>query len=163
LIFETLIQKRSVRQTVLSLQQQQLTVPRQDRYGEIQWKRATMANVRQMVTNPAYAGAFAYGRTDLSPCEKTGKRSHKIPPPQQWKICVRDKSPAYVAWETYEKILTMLQDNYSEYQQRQNRGVPRKGNALLQGIVYCGECGHKLPVHYKHGARYVCNSLRRAH
>jgi DNA invertase Pin-like site-specific DNA recombinase len=160
LIFQTLLDKRSVRQAVLYLQQHHLTVPRQDEAGQIQWKRATMANVRRMVTNPAYAGAFAYGRTGASPGEKTGTR--RLLPPEQWKICVRDKYPAYIAWEIYEKILAMLQDNYSEYQRRRNRGVPRQGNALLQGLLYCGECGHKLAVQYKHGARYVCNQLRRA-
>jgi hypothetical protein len=30
----------------------------------------------------------------------------------------------------------------------------------LQGIVYCGECGHKMGLEYKHGTRYLCNALR---
>src|SRR5207245_3905406 len=32
--------------------------------------------------------------------------------------------------------------------------------ALLHGMVYCGECGHKLVVQYKGGTRYLCNFLR---
>src|SRR5437660_10269288 len=39
-------------------------------------------------------------------------------------------------------------------------GVPRDGAALLHGIVYCGECGHKMVVQYKNGTRYLCNSSR---
>ncbi|WP_026730850.1 zinc ribbon domain-containing protein [Fischerella sp. PCC 9605] len=31
---------------------------------------------------------------------------------------------------------------------------------LLHGIVYCGECGHKMVVQYKGATRYICNSLR---
>jgi hypothetical protein len=54
----------------------------------------------------------------------------------------------------------MIQDNYSEYDKNKTRGVPRPGKALLQGLVYCGECGHKMCVQYKGGTRYICNALR---
>ena len=32
--------------------------------------------------------------------------------------------------------------------------------ALLHGLVYCGECGHKMVVQYKGSVRYICNYLR---
>jgi len=54
----------------------------------------------------------------------------------------------------------MLLDNYAEYDRNKTRGVPRPGAALLHGMVYCGECGHKLVVQYKGGTRYLCNFLR---
>ena len=54
----------------------------------------------------------------------------------------------------------MLRDNHAEYDRNKTRGVPRPGTALLHGIVYCGECGHKLLVQYKGGTRYLCNALR---
>ena len=31
---------------------------------------------------------------------------------------------------------------------------------MLHGLVYCGQCGHKLVVQYKEGTRYLCNALR---
>jgi hypothetical protein len=37
--------------------------------------------------------------------------------------------------------------------------VPRGGAALLQGIVWCGQCGHKMAVQYRGGNRYICNFL----
>jgi hypothetical protein len=76
---------------------------------------------------------------------------------------VRDKYPAYVSWETFEKIQAMLHDNYAEYSRNKTRGVPREGAALLHGIVYCGACGHKMVVQYKSGSRYICNYLRQQH
>ena len=32
--------------------------------------------------------------------------------------------------------------------------------ALLQGIAWCGECGHKLVVQYANGNRYACTHLQ---
>jgi hypothetical protein len=55
----------------------------------------------------------------------------------------------------------MLQDNHANYVRTHSRGVPRKGAGLLVGIVYCGECGHKMLVDYQHGLRYVCDYRRR--
>ena len=78
----------------------------------------------------------------------------------QWKICLRDKYPAYIGWDTFERIQAMIRDNHSEYDRNKTRGVPRPGKALLHGIVYCGECGHKMVVQYKSGTHYICNYLR---
>ncbi len=73
---------------------------------------------------------------------------------------MNDKYPAYLSWATYERIHAMLQDNYAEYDRNKTRGVPRAGQALLHGLVYCGECGHKMVVQYKNHTRYTCNYLR---
>jgi hypothetical protein len=81
-------------------------------------------------------------------------------PRNQWRYCVRDKFPAYISWDTFERIQAMLRDNYAEYDRNKTRGVPRAGKALLHGIVYCGECGHKMCVQYKGGTQYLCNHLK---
>jgi predicted DNA-binding transcriptional regulator AlpA len=81
----------------------------------------------------------------------------------QWEIMVRDHYPAYINWETFEQIQAVMKDNYAEYRRRKSRGVPREGSALLAGIVYCGECGHKMMVSYKGGSRYICNYEQRQH
>lgn len=81
-------------------------------------------------------------------------------PRSEWRYCVRDKFPAYITWETFESIQAMLRDNYTEYARNKTRGVPREGKALLHGITYCGECGHKMCVQYKSGTQYLCNHLK---
>jgi len=73
---------------------------------------------------------------------------------------VQNKYPAYISWETFERIQAMLKDNYAEYDRNRSRGIPRPGTALLHGLVYCGECGHKMLVQYKNGPEYQCNYLR---
>ena len=163
LVFQALLEKRSLAKVVHFFHQQGLKIPRRDNFGDIQWKRPTVASIGSMVKNPAYAGAFAYGRTRSMRNEKTGKIQQKPLPIEQWKVCVRDKYPAYISWETFEKIYQMLRDNYHEYDRNRTRGVPREGKALLQGIVYCGQCGHKMVLQYKGGTQYLCNYLRQQH
>jgi hypothetical protein len=80
-----------------------------------------------------------------------------------WRIVVKDKYPAYIGWDIFEKIQTMLRDNRAEYLRIKSRGIPRDGAALLHGITWCGECGHKMVVRYKGGSQYVCNHLRQQH
>ena len=116
-----------------------------------------------VLKNPAYAGAFVYGRTRSIRDAATATPRPKKLPREQWRIVVRDKYPAYVSWETFEKIQAMLRDNYAEYDRNKTRGIPRDGEALLHGLVYCGACGHKMVVQYKGGTRYLCNYLRQQH
>lgn len=160
LIFATLLERKSVSQTVRWFLSHDLLLPRRSTAGDIVWKRATAASISSIVNNPAYAGAAVYGRTRWKKSENTGKMQGINLPQQQWRYCVHNKFPAYISWETFEKIQAMLHDNYTEYSRNKTRGVPREGKALLHGIMYCGECGHKMCVQYKVGTRYICNHLK---
>nr|WP_240906091.1 recombinase family protein [Thiorhodococcus mannitoliphagus] len=161
LVFETFLAQHSAAQVVRVLREQALTLPRRDRFGDITWRRPSVASVIAILRNPAYAGAFVYGRTRT---ERSGPgllhaRQRRLPI-HEWKVCVKDKYPAYISWDTFERIQAMLQDNYAEYDRNKTRGIPRPGQALLQGLVYCGVCGHKMVIQYKGGAHYLCNYLR---
>ncbi len=161
LIFTTFLRVRSANKVVQFLNRNDLLLPRRDRFGDIVWKKPTVAAILQILKNPAYAGAFVYGRTRSIRKDPTSPQSKPIRLPlDQWKIRVNDVYPAYISWETFEQIQQMLLDNYAAYDRNKSRGVPRDGAALLHGIVYCGECGHKMVVQYKHGTRYLCNSSR---
>lgn len=157
LLYSTILERKSISQTVRWLIENNIPLPRRDRFGDIQWKRATTGSVSSIVKNPAYAGAAAYGRTRWKKSENTGKMQGANLQPDQWRYCVRDKFPAYISWDVFERIQAMLKDNYSEYTRNKTRGVPRDGKALLHGLLYCGECGHKMCVQYKGGTQYICN------
>jgi DNA invertase Pin-like site-specific DNA recombinase len=160
LIFSTFFEQKSVAQTVRWFIRNDLLLPRRNRHGDIQWKRVTAASISSFLNNPAYAGAATYGRSRWKKSDNTGKMQQKKLPPQQWRYCVKDKYPQYISWDTFERIQAMLRDNYTEYARNKTRGVPREGKALLHGIVYCGECGHKMCVQYKGGTQYLCNHLK---
>lgn len=161
LVFTTFLRIKAACRVVQHFNDRDLLLPRRDRFGDPVWRRPTIAAILSILKNPAYAGAFVYGRTRSVPrADAPHQRVQKPVPMDQWKICLRDKYPAYIGWETFERIQGMVQDNYSEYDRNKSRGVPRPGKALLHGIVYCGECGHKMVVQYKKGAYYLCNYLR---
>jgi len=161
LVFETFLRVKAVTKVVRALNEQNLRLPRRNYFGDIVWRAPTIATVATILKNPAYAGAFVYGRTRATPSAQgaAGGTARRLPV-AEWKVCLRDRYPAYIDWGTFEKIQAMLRDNYSEYDKNKTRGVPRPGKALLHGLVWCGACGHKMVVQYKDGTRYICNSLR---
>lgn len=159
LIFETMLEKRTVPKVLRVLKDRSLKIPRRDHFGDIQWREPTTMQIARILRNPAYAGAFAYGRTRIRYENGLPTKRRTKMGAAQWRALVKNKYPAYVSWDNFEMIGNMLRDNHSEYQRRCTRGVPRDGKGLLQGIVYCGHCGHcgrKMTITYKGKPRYNC-------
>jgi DNA invertase Pin-like site-specific DNA recombinase len=139
-----------VRAVVRDLRQQGLELPTRvtakEAYGSLIWKEPTLSTVFRILHNPAYAGAYVYGRSEYlserrSP--KTGKASAHVRNVAQWPVRINEHHPAYIGWEEFVKNQEQLRQNWGR---DHNRGVPREGRALLQGIVYCGVCGRKMSV-----------------
>jgi DNA invertase Pin-like site-specific DNA recombinase len=102
LVFTTFLERRSASKVLSFFNLHELLLPRRDRFGEVVWKQPTIAAILAMLKNPAYAGAFVYGRTRTTttgplPTDKTLKRLSR----DEWKIRVNDVYPAYVSWETF--------------------------------------------------------------
>jgi hypothetical protein len=161
LVFATFLPQRSASKVLPFFNAQHLLLPRHDRCGEVRGRKPTVAAIWAIRKNPAYAGAFVYGRTRTV---RTGagprQATQKHLPLEQWRIRVNDKYPPDISWATSEQIQAMLKDNYAEYDRNKTRGLPRPGAALLHGLAYCGACGHKRVVQYKQGTRSRCNYLR---
>ena len=161
LVFEMFLKFRTVAKVMRVLNDRGLDLPRRDRHGDLRWARATVSSVAAILKNPAYAGAFVYGRTRMRAVAREGASPAKAPRPiEEWRIVVKDRYPAYIDWPTYEKIRAVIRDNRAEYMRTKTRGAPRDGDLLLHGIAWCARCGHKMYVRYKGGGEYVCNHLR---
>ncbi|MCA1837307.1 MAG: recombinase family protein [Actinobacteria bacterium] len=159
LVFEIFLKLRTAGKVLRFLNTNGLLLPRRDSFGDILWKRATIETISSILKNPAYAGAFVYGRNSHTRArgpEGSVVRVKRLPM-EEWRIVVKDKYPAYVDWETFKRIQQMLQDNYAEYERNMTRGVPRAGKTLLAGLLYCGECAHKMMVRYSGATRYLCS------
>lgn len=149
-VFDSFRRHGVVRAVVRELRQQGLEMPTRvtakEGYGGLVWKAPSLSAVIRILHNPAYAGAYVYGRSEYvserrSP--KTGKASAHARPVAQWPVKIPEHHPAYIRWEEFVKNQEQLRQNWSH---DGNRGVPREGRALLQGIVYCGICGRKMSV-----------------
>ena len=161
LVFRTFLEQGSCAKVVRHFSTHHLLIPRRHRNEQTIFRSVTLAAVVSILRNPAYAGAFVYGKTrTVRSCDPQRTRLQQKRRPQvEWPTLVKDRYPAYIPWDTFEQIQRMLSDNYAEYDRNKSRGVPRDGDALLQGICYCAECSHKMVVQYKGGSRYICNYL----
>ena len=163
LLFETFLKVRSVAKVMRQFNSRGLDLPRRNRHGDLHWTQATTSAVAAILKNPAYAGAFVYGRTRLRK-PSDGKSAMKTARPiEDWRIVVKDRYPPYIDWKTYEKIREIVSDNRAEYMRKQTRGAPRDGELMLTGIAWCGQCGHKMYARYKRRPEYVCNHLNSHH
>jgi hypothetical protein len=118
--------------------------------------------LQNLLKNPVYAGAYAYGRRQVDPRKKRAGRpstGRVVRDPQEWVVLRRDHHPAYISWEQYEGNLARLRANRSRAQEI---GAPRTGTALLAGLAVCGRCGHRMTVRYGGGSHrhtYRCSRL----
>ena len=171
LVFQKFRDIRSARGVMCSLREAHLPLPVRPLRGpaphEIVWQEARASSVRDILQNPAYAGAYVYGRKVLDPTKRRpGAPSSGLvrQPIDKWEICLHNVYPAYIAWEEFLANQAQLRSNQLNYREELH-GVPRKGQALLQGIVRCGYCGAFLHLRYSgpHGEFpvYVCNNDQR--
>ncbi|HET7470133.1 MAG TPA: recombinase zinc beta ribbon domain-containing protein, partial [Gemmatimonadales bacterium] len=114
-----------------------------------------------ILKNPAYAGAFTYGRRITDPARQVPGRpaTGKVRQPQdRWMALVKDAYPAYITWEEHEWVLATIEENRQEMAERLTRKQAiRRGAALLTGLVRCGRCGHAMYVAYKENRfQYIC-------
>ena len=162
LVFAEFLTKRTALKVTRHFRSHGLLLPRQPiGEGRAVLRPASVAKVTSILRNPAYAGAYVYGKTKTvhSTDPQRPGNVYRRCPRDQWRVVLKDRWPGYIDWDTFECIQAMLTDNYAEYKKQRSRGVPRQGVALLAGLCYCGNCGHKLVVRYPREARYVCDHL----
>jgi DNA invertase Pin-like site-specific DNA recombinase len=128
--------------------------------GTLQWRQPSKSALRNMLRHPMYAGAYAYGRSCLDQQRRPAKTRRRGLPPDQWQVLLRDRYPAYITWQQYERNLAQLTENRS---QGRSKGAIRSGHALLTGLVVCGRCGARMLTHHSGKSiqpRYSCCSAR---
>ena len=152
----------SARQVVPELLEEGQKLPRRT-VGQrrIRWARPSYGAVHDLLTNPAYAGAFVFGRTRTEKrLDRDGHVRAKAVelPLEEWSVCLPEHHPGYVSWAEYLRTRERLRQNVRP--RGEGGGAARKGSALLQGLVRCGRCGRRMQVAYSGSggrvARYAC-------
>ena len=159
LVFSKFFELGSARQTLLWFLENGLQVPVSAPRDQVLWRRPRYTTIYTMLTNPAYAGAYAYGRTEHSMQYEQGqpRRRSRRKPRQQWWALIRDTHEGYISWKQFEEIQHMMTNNAHL---GDRSGAAKRGSGLLAGLLRCRRCGRKLMVAYTGNGpfvlRYVC-------
>ncbi len=162
LVFARFTSLGSCQKVLRSLRDDGILLPRRQHgglhAGEVLWRKPTAAALIEILHNPAYAGAFVYGRRPQHPDRRPGQQRQIRCPMEEWTTIHQGVYPAYISWEQFMANQARLTDNASTFARRA-RGASRQGPALLAGLVVCGRCGYQMRVAYKGQRRYTCTAL----
>jgi DNA invertase Pin-like site-specific DNA recombinase len=165
LAFAKFAELQTVRQVHLWMRQQRLPLPAVE-YGpegrRVAWKLPVYNTLHHMLTNPIYAGAYAFGRTGSRVTIEAGRkrvvrgfRKER----SAWEVLIQDHHEGYIGWAEFERNQRLISDN-ANGRSFMSRGSIRRGEALLAGLLRCGHCGRKLHVAYSGSngdvGRYHC-------
>jgi DNA invertase Pin-like site-specific DNA recombinase len=129
--------------------------------GQLRWGRLTHSRVLGILANPAYAGAYVFGRYRsrrvVNP-DGTVRTTTVELPRAEWPVVIYDHHPGYLSWDDFLANQTRLKANTTN----QGARPPREGQALCQGILHCGGCGRPMSTRYHRDGRaaYECAASR---
>ena len=172
LVFATFGQTASAYGVVQHFAEHQLLFPKRSYggvwSGQLRWGRLNHGRVLGLLRNPAYAGAYVFGR--YRTCKRfspTGLMHNTVRPMPlaDWQVNLPNQHPGYISWEQYLANQQKLAQNQTQGDRGAIGSAAREGPALLQGLLVCGLCGRRLSPRYvgEHGALvwYECNWRRR--
>ena len=130
------------------------------------WQLPGESRIHQMLRNPIYAGALAYGRTKFQRTLIDGRlqqTTRRRKAREDWSVLLRDHHEGYISWEEYCRNQQILEANLAK-REANNTGAAKSGPALLSGLLRCGRCGRMLFVAYGGNGgrvpRYGCHGGR---
>lgn len=153
LVFRKMMELGSARRVLLWFAEQKIclpALPRDPGEPKMIWKVPVSSNIRAILINPIYAGAYAFGKTQtrIQVVQGRARKTTGHPKPQrEWMVLIRDHHSGYVSWQEYERNQAMMAANNF-----MRPGVAPKsargGRALLSGLLRCRRCGRMLRVSY---------------
>lgn len=163
LIFEQFERQGTVCGLLRYLVRNQVLVPvrphRRAQRGQLQWRRPNRVTLQCLLHHPVYAGYYRFGHRAVDPRKKVpGRRQsgRTVRAPGDCLVLLPGRVPAYISAERYWANQERLEQNRAR---ADSLGAPRRGPALLSGLLVCGRCGYRLVVNYNNahnGLRYNC-------
>lgn len=162
LVFEQVAALGSARQVLRWFRHEQLPLPAllpAAPWGDrLTWRLPSYNTILSILQNPAYGGAYAFGRTgtrtrriDGTAHKTRGHRRHR----DEWLVLLPGHHDGSIPWETYERNQQLLAD-HAQRKGRMAKGAVRSGPNLLAGLL---RCGRRLQVAYSgRVARSTCRN-----
>ena len=151
-VFARFAETGSARRVWLWFRSEGLRFPlRMHQRCEIRWVEASYTAIHHVLSNPVYAGAYAYGKTRReTTLDASGARKKRVRhlPQSEWQVLIKEHHEGFIDWRTYEANQAKLAAN-TRPGPHKTGGAVREGSALLQGLVSCGHCGRRLKTHYR--------------
>jgi DNA invertase Pin-like site-specific DNA recombinase len=165
LVFSQFSELQTVRQVLVWMRQESILLPalvQGSGKQPVVWRAPVYHTLHHMLTNPVYAGAYAFGRRGTRVTLKDG-RKRVIRTLQRnadaWEVLIKDHHEGYITWEEFVRNQNLIADN-ANGKSYLGRGSVRRGEALLSGLFRCARCGRKLQVYYggrvTFSQRYAC-------
>jgi DNA invertase Pin-like site-specific DNA recombinase len=134
LVFAKFAELGSARQVTTYFVEQGLTLPHRDlRDGSVTWRKAAFSPIHHALTNPVYAGVYAYGRSKIERRMDERGRLWKRQVPRaeaEWEVFIADHYPGYISLATYHANRKRLRANWRGPREG-GVGPVREGAALL--------------------------------
>ena len=164
LVFVKFRERWSVRQTFQWFRDHDVELPANPIQGtRLVWKIPSQSQVRDILCNPFYAGAYVWGRRPVTTLLVEGrleKRQCATRRAEDCRVFIPGHHAGYIDWDVYEENQRMTRRNAVNWQGDESMAAIRAGQGLLVGLLRCGHCGRKLHVRYWGGrgtnARYLC-------
>jgi DNA invertase Pin-like site-specific DNA recombinase len=127
------------------------------------WRPTTYRQILGILTNPFYAGVYAFGKheTKVSVTDGRARKTLKNRPSEaDWTVRIPLHHPGYIDEAQYERNRQRLGQNHFAKSTADAKAA-RGGRALLAGLLRCARCGQRLAVAYSgrsaKNPRYACN------
>jgi Recombinase len=140
LVFAKFTEMQSVRQVHLWLRHERIPLPAVTYGAEgrvVEWKLPVYNTILHILTNPIYAGAYAFGRTGSRVSIEAGRkkvvRGFKKER-KDWEVLISNHHEGYLSWADYERNLRLIADN-ANGKNPMSRGCIAPGEALLAGLL----------------------------
>jgi hypothetical protein len=127
-VFASFEELSSARQVMLQLLEEGRRLARRRTGGQrdVRWARPTYKAIHEILTNPCYAGAYAFGRKRTERRVEAGvvTERQRRAPREQWLVCLPDHHPGFISFERYLANQERLRANW-----RPPRGEGRRRRA----------------------------------
>jgi hypothetical protein len=171
MVFAKFAELQSVRQVHVWLREEGIAMPtacHSTAEGRsIVWRLPLYNTVHNILTNPVYAGAYAFGRTMSKVSVEEGRKRVRRGvrrPLAEWDVLLKDQHEGYISWAEFERNQRVIANNATGKGSAIARGAARHGELLLAGLLRCGHCGRKMYVAYGGKAgRYHCEGALMNH